>query len=66
MSTSMPLTEGVRKAAEWITEMRDLHPQKSLATLLDEAGMRCNLTPLDTLQLERLFQTDTEQHVINK
>ncbi|GHU92259.1 hypothetical protein [Candidatus Desulfovibrio trichonymphae] len=31
---------------------------KSLAALLDEAGMRFNLTPLDTAALERLFDVD--------
>lgn len=56
MATIMPQGELVRKAVAFITEEKAQHPEKRLATLLDEAGMRFNLTPLDTAALERIFQ----------
>lgn len=56
MNTIMPQNELVRKAAAYLTEELNRNPGKSLATLLDETGMRFNLTPLDTMSLERLFQ----------
>ncbi|MDR1660331.1 MAG: hypothetical protein LBR94_08375 [Desulfovibrio sp.] len=56
MSTIMPQGELVRKALAYITEQRAFNPDKPVAYLLDEAGMRFNLTPLDTAALERLFQ----------
>ena len=56
MSSIMPQGELVRKAAAYLAEQRAAHPGKSLATLLDEAGMRFNLTPLDAAAQERLFR----------
>ena len=58
MTTIMPQGELVRKAAAYLAEQRAQHPGKSLATLLDEAGMRFNLTPLDAAALERLFREE--------
>lgn len=60
MSTLIPQGELVRKAAAYITEQRASDPGKSLALLLDEAGMRFNLTPLDAQALERLFRTEAQ------
>ena len=54
MTTIMPQGELVRKAAAYLAEQRALHSGKSLSALLDEAGMRFNLTPLDAAALERL------------
>mgnify|MGYP000756792422 CR=1 FL=1 len=47
--------ELVRRALEYVQEERCLRPDASLSSLLDEAGMRFNLTPLDAAQLARLF-----------
>ena len=58
MTTIMPQGELVRKAAAYMAEQRAQHPGKSLSTLLDEAGMRFNLTPLDAAALERLFRDE--------
>lgn len=58
MPTIMPQSELVRKAAAFLAEQRAQTPGKSLASLLDEAGMRFNLTPLDAAALERLFRHD--------
>ena len=51
MATIMPASELVRRAAAWLAEQRALYPEKSLAALLDEAGMRFNLNPLDAAAL---------------
>ena len=50
--------ELVRRAAAYIAEERAAHPEKSLSALLDEAGMRFTLTPLDAAALERIFQEE--------
>ena len=52
----IPKNELVRRATAYIVEERAAHPEKALSTLLDEAGMRFNLTPLDTAALECIFQ----------
>ncbi|MDR3358908.1 MAG: hypothetical protein LBN96_08710 [Desulfovibrio sp.] len=57
MPTIMPQSELVRKSLAYITEQRALNPDKPVDRLLDEAGMRFNLTPLDTAALERLFRS---------
>lgn len=58
MPTIMPQSELVRKAAAFLAEQLSQTPGKSLASLLDEAGMRFNLTPLDAAALERLFRKE--------
>ena len=60
MATIMPASELVRRAAAWLAEQRALYPEKSLAALLDEAGMRFNLNPLDAAALGRLFNPKTQ------
>lgn len=61
MATIMPHSELLRKAAAYLAEQRALDPTASLSRLLDEAGMRFNLNPLDAAALERLFQDDSQQ-----
>ncbi|MDR2850517.1 MAG: hypothetical protein LBV65_00490 [Desulfovibrio sp.] len=48
-------SELVHKALAYVFEQRAAAPEKNLAGLLDEAGMRFNLTPLDSAALERIF-----------
>ncbi|MBQ9406971.1 MAG: hypothetical protein IJU37_09605 [Desulfovibrio sp.] len=60
MATIVSQSELVRKAAAYLAEQRTLRPEVSLSTLLDEAGMRFNLTPLDAAALERLFQNQQD------
>ena len=47
--------ELVRRALEYVQEERCRRPDAPLSSLLDEAGMRFNLTPLDAAQLARFF-----------
>lgn len=58
MATVVSQSELVRKAAAYLAEQRAQQPGKSLSALLDEAGMRFNLTPLDAAALERLFRQE--------
>lgn len=46
MTTVMPQSELLRKAVQWISEER-AGSGKSLAKLIEEAGMRFNLSPKD-------------------
>ena len=55
MSTLAPHSELVRKAAAYVAETRKENPDRPLEAILDEAGMRFNLTPLDSEALRRLF-----------
>ena len=55
MSTIIPHSESVKRAFAFITEERAMHPKQPLASLLDAAGCRFNLSPLDSEALERLL-----------
>lgn len=59
MAEGMPHEELVRRALEWILSRRAESGAKdaSLHKLLDEAGMRFNLTPKDAEALRRLLET---------
>ena len=58
MATIMPASELVRRAAAWLAEQRALYPEKSLAALLDEAGVETNLLCVVT---GRLFDPATQE-----
>ncbi len=46
----------VRQAAEYVLEKRRDNPDAKLAELIDEAGMRFNLTPLDAEALAHVLR----------
>lgn len=46
----------VQSALQAILETRTEHPEASLSQLLDGAGMKYNLSPLDTEKLGRLLR----------
>ncbi|MDO5537947.1 MAG: hypothetical protein Q4F72_10520 [Desulfovibrionaceae bacterium] len=48
----------VRDAAQFVLEKKTENPKASLTALIDEAGMRYNLTPLDTQALTRILSDD--------
>ena len=60
MAEGMPHSELVRRALEWILGRRAETPAKNtnLYKLLDEAGMRFNLTPKDAESLRRLLDNE--------
>lgn len=59
MATIMPESELVRRAAAWICGQRETNPEKNAHVLLDEAGMRFNLSPKDQRMLADLFTQTT-------
>ncbi|WP_300803540.1 hypothetical protein [uncultured Desulfovibrio sp.] len=57
MTTIMPQSELVRRAAAYVAAGLAEKGRAGLYALLDDAAMRFNLTPLDQQALERLFAT---------
>jgi hypothetical protein len=64
MSSIMPEGVAIRKAVQWISKMRE-EGNASLATLIDEACVRFNLSPKDSEFLSRFF-TETEKSKTQK
>lgn len=56
MPTIIHHSELVRRALVYLHEERGRRPEKPVAFLLDEAGMRFNLSPAEAADLERLFR----------
>ena len=56
MPTIIRHSELVRRALIYLDEERSRCPQKQAAALLDEAGMRFNLSPAEAMELERVFR----------
>ena len=57
MPTIMPSSELLRRAVVHIDEELRNNPEKRLDTLIDEASMRFNLSPLDSEALFRIFSS---------
>lgn len=55
MSTIMPEGDGLKKAIAWIDETKSEQPDKKLITMIDEAGMKFNLSPKDSDFLFRFY-----------
>jgi hypothetical protein len=51
----MKLETGVQKALTWILAELKANPKADRATLIDQAGMRFHLTPLQSETLYRHF-----------
>ena len=56
MPTIIHHSELVRRALIYLDEERLRCPEKQVTLLLDEAGMRFNLSPAEAADLERLFR----------
>lgn len=56
MPTIIHHSELVRRALVYLEEERGRRPQKPVEALLDEAGMRFNLSPAEAQALAHLFQ----------
>ena len=55
MPTTMPEGAAVRKAVQWISKMREEGAKAPLATLVDQASIRFDLSPKDCDFLYRFF-----------
>ena len=47
MPTVQPQGEQIRRAVKWISEEKQVDPEKSRIKLLEEAGIKFNLTPAE-------------------
>lgn len=59
MPTVIQHEDLVRRALKYIVERQKERPGTDAGALLDEAGMRFNLSPRDQEALERLFRSQT-------
>lgn len=61
MATVMQHEELVRRALRYMVERRRECPSVGVAELLDGAGVRFNLSPLDQEALEHLFAQQADE-----
>ena len=50
-------TEQLKKALAWAVEAKKEAPERSLLSVVDEAGMRFNLSPAEGESLTRILKT---------
>jgi hypothetical protein len=55
MSNVMPEGENLRRAVRWISEQRQESTPASITDLIDEAGRRFDLSPMDQVSLMHLL-----------
>ena len=60
MATIIPQSELVKRAVAFIVDEQTMHPEKPLGTLIDDASMRFNLSPLEAESLCRLFYEEKD------
>ncbi|MBU4000714.1 MAG: hypothetical protein KKA41_02035 [Proteobacteria bacterium] len=53
MTTIMPEGDAIRNAVQWISEKRQTDPKSSIQKLMDEAGLKFNLSPREQEFLSR-------------
>ena len=58
MTTVQPEGEQIRKAVKWISEERQYRPDRNYRSIIEEACLKFNLTPLDAEYLNKLPDMD--------
>ncbi len=58
MTTVQPEGEDLRKAVKWISDERQYGAAKTLLKLIEEAGLKFNLSPLDQEYLTNFFRKE--------
>ncbi|MCU0562000.1 MAG: hypothetical protein MUD16_17640 [Desulfobacterales bacterium] len=56
MPTIMPEGEGIRKAVKWVDECRQSEPGKKVVSLIHEACVKFDLSPLEGEFLHKFFK----------
>ena len=56
MTTVQPEGEEIRKAVKWISDERQYGDDKPLIKLIEEAGLKFNLSPADQEYLINFFR----------
>ena len=57
MATIQPEGENIRKAVKWISAERT-HGPRTLQQLIEAAALKFNLSPMETMYLERTLKED--------
>ena len=57
MTTIQPEGEQIRKAVKWISEEKQADPGKSRIRLLEEAGIKFNLSPVEEEYLAKVTKS---------
>ncbi|MCG6910062.1 MAG: hypothetical protein LJE94_08060 [Deltaproteobacteria bacterium] len=60
MTTVQPEGEQIRKAVKWYAEEKATRPHETRLKLLEEAGIKFNLTPVEEEYLSRVTRTEKE------
>jgi hypothetical protein len=61
MTNIMPEGEALRKAVKWISEKRKENPEIDISRMVNEAGMRFDLSPKDQEFLFRFCKEEKYQ-----
>ena len=61
MGNLQPKGQAMRKAVKWISDQRLENPGQSVLTLVDQAGVRFNLSPEEAEFLLRFVKESGEQ-----
>ena len=56
MATIQPEGEQIRRAVQWISEEKQASPEKSRLKLMEEAGIKFNLSPVEEEYLDRMLK----------
>ena len=60
MSTIQPQGENLRKAVKWISEEHQYNPTRNYRSIIEEACLKFNLSPMDAEYLYKLQAKDNE------
>ena len=58
MTTVQPEGEDLRKAVKWISDERTYGAEKTLLKLIEEAGLKFDLSPMDAEYLVNFFRKE--------
>lgn len=58
--TIMPEGDDLRKAVKWLSDEKQLSPEKKMSDLIDEACLKFDLSPLDAEFLSRAVRQQTD------
>jgi hypothetical protein len=58
MTTIQPEGESLRKAVKWISDERTYGAEKTLLKLIEEAGLKFDLSPMDAEYLINFFRKE--------
>ena len=54
MTTVQPKGENLRKAVKWISEEHQYKPNRNYRSIIEEACLKFNLSPMDAAYLNKL------------